>query len=634
MKLFKIAFLTLIAASMSFCVACTCSQDKKEENTQSTTNTPKTEPSTNEPTSKDIGKNGGKIEEQNVSINIPAGALKADTKIVAQYVEEETVITSTPMTGFLGGVEFGPSGTKFDSPVEVNLKINQQPKNSELSVYCYDETNDIWDFVTKANYSNGTASFNITHFSKYAVLDITPSMYMKFVELVRTAQSTGKSDTWISESYKEYLIDEQRVLDYYQEFDGYYYEPCGIRIFGKYQINGKEGNQEALSTLIGETNKKGNTYGISQVGGLTVGKAEADKASSNEEVIDVTVTIDYKIINPQLSLSASKTKIEEGDSATIDVLCHYAKPGNVLFPDIVLGGYPLTVSQPTHFTSNKVLITSDDSGHASFVVTSLDGKKDTISVVFNDADAYGQGSIKLNDNDDYSISNHVVEEVSFTYYQNYVPSSEYTITQLEQGSFILKLEYDLNGDFTIDQDNVVSGEITCENVTATLSTARTVMQVYLNLGGGEYERTVSSYHFFQTYNITATGNMSFPISGQYNKQDDKVNINFGAGSTNTILEIKGKFNGWAEGSGFVDIAREDYYYDCSAKMVLNGDSHVYNNLTLSGDEIKLTSVELIDTFSINFDYDFVNDPQNLNPTFPNYGPDVWTTKTTQTIVIS
>ena len=64
MKLFKIAFLTLIAASMSFCVACSCSQDKKEENTQSTTNTPKTEPSTNEPVSKDIGKTEEKLKNK------------------------------------------------------------------------------------------------------------------------------------------------------------------------------------------------------------------------------------------------------------------------------------------------------------------------------------------------------------------------------------------------------------------------------------------------------------------------------------------------------------------------------------------------------------------------------------------
>ena len=463
MKHFKIAFIGLLGASMGICVACSCSKDTPQENTQNNNQVEKPGPTIHEPVSKEIGKVGGKVSDNNVSINIPYGALSENTEITARYVESEAEISTNVSNNFLGAVEFGPSGTVFSQPVEVSLKMNSTPTNSTLSVFCYDPNNNIWDFVTEAGYSSGSATFEITHFSKYQVLDIDPEMFMIFVNLVHVAQETGQSDAWIHDSYETYLIEDKHVMDYYQEYDGYWYEPCGLRVFGKYQINGKEGNQGDLAIRIGNTNKAGNTYGVSNVGGLTVSRDEYNKSSSNSEKIDVTVTIDYKIINPDLTLSATNTSVKKGESTTVNVYCHYAKPGNVIYPDIALAGYPLSVSQPTHFTVDKVLITTNNSGRASFVATSQDGKEETLKVSFSDEGAYSEGKIKLNAENGYVISGHIVEEM----FASYQMLQEQGIVKISDGYFKLGVEYDFEGQICEDE-NGLTGSISVSNITASL----------------------------------------------------------------------------------------------------------------------------------------------------------------------
>ena len=473
------------------------------------------EPSQSEPTTHEevegvIGQNGGVVEdeESNVRISIPQGALSEETTITAQYIEDETQSSSDISNNFLAAVEFGPSGTTFDKPVEVNLKLTKTPKNSKIAVFCLDEKNNIWDYVTSATISGNNAKFNITHFSKYEALDITDAMYMKYVEIVYEAQSTGQSDTWIRDTYENYLIDEEHVMDYYQEYDGYYYEPCGLSIFGKYQIDNKVGNQEDLATVMGSSNKKGDTYGLSQVGGLTVSKAEADKVTNNQEVIDVTVTIYYKIINPDFSMSASKDKVEAGESTTISVLCHYAKAGNVVYPDIVLPGYPLNVSQPTHFTVDKTLITTDGSGRASFVATSIDGEEDTLKVIFADAEAYAEGSITINGNG-YILSGHIKEEFSVTYY---VPSDgSYTV--VSKGFANITVEYDFEGTLRKNEnDDDYSGTIGFSNISGSVSGSVPFETVEVDENLKEFRTRTNMFESFknsndnysETYPITAT----------------------------------------------------------------------------------------------------------------------------------
>ena len=433
------------------------------------------EVSTSEPTSYEkvetmIGKDGGvvKDEEENVTISIPQGALQEDTNISAQYIEEPSYLEANPSMNFLGAVEFGPSGTTFDKPVEVSLQLTNTPKHNKISIFCYSEEYGQWDFVTEADVNYNVATFSISHFSKYKALDMSKGMLMKFHDLVKQAQATGQPDSWVLENFEDYLINEEHVMDIYSLFGGYWYEPCGLIIDGNYHINGKEGDPNQLTDLIGETNKVGNTYGLCHDGQLVVDaktyKEIEGKPKEGQEIIAVGVTVYYKMIKPDIDLTASKKKLAKGESATINIRCHYVNVTNHFdeFKDLDMDGYMLTIPRPSHFDVDKTTVLTNG-GIASFVVTAKeDNVAETITVNFDVSGSFGvhaEGNITLN-SEGYTFEGHIEEELEFRYL---APEMEEDGGILEEeGIFKIIIEYDIDGSFT-EKDGDLTGSITISN---------------------------------------------------------------------------------------------------------------------------------------------------------------------------
>lgn len=450
-------------------------------------NDPKPEPPVaHQVVNQNIGTSGGKVEDgDNVKINVPAGALSANTNISVQYVEDQSFISEKASIGFLGGIEFGPSGTTFDQPVQVSLRLTDAPKFDGLSVFCYDETYQTWDYVAPATYSNGVATFTVDHFSKYEVLDLSEAMMLKFYDLVFEAYLNGKPDSWISQTYKDYLINEKHVMDYYTTYGGYWYEPCGLFVYGQYYINGKDGDQEALHIDVGESNSFGDRFGVSNIAGLTVSREKYYKARENAtettQIVDVTVIVDYKMITPQIELSATENALKKGESATVYVYTHYAKPSNKLFPDIVLPNYPLSLPLPLeHLYTNKDELTTNGQGKAMFVVTSRDGKAETIEVLFLVGGYFGTSvsnyiSFAEKTKKTFEFTGHISQELSFEYWvldpdahgetqTGTLDSYTLTIDENTPGKLSVKVDYDMNGIISFENRYSFAGIISYSNV--------------------------------------------------------------------------------------------------------------------------------------------------------------------------
>ena len=415
-----------------------------------------------------IGPTGGAIQDAdaNLSITIPNGALTNDASISATYVEEPSLLGNTPQMNFLGAVDFGPSGTVFDEDVEVTIKLTKKTYRDKLSVFCYNEANEMWEYVTDASVSEMTkATFNVRHFSKYQCLEITPDMLYKFVDLVHEAQASGYDDSWILSSYEDYLINDKHVMDEYAIFDGLYYEAQSLFIGGNYKLeNGKEGNPNDLTDQIGESNRVGNKLGLATVGGLIVTKEEADAAresnTENQEIIDVMVDIDYVMIKPNIDLSAEKVILEKGESTAISVYTHYTNPTNRLHPELVLPNYPLTLPYNLkHFSTDVKELTTDQNGQGSFVATALSEGTENVKVMFYVSGYFGQYSasyIKLKCGGDYTITGHVSETISGTFKGG--PEYEtggMTCTQI--GSFNFIVEYGFVGSIDLKEDGTYKG---------------------------------------------------------------------------------------------------------------------------------------------------------------------------------
>lgn len=203
-----------------------------------------------------IGAAGGQVGNENASITIPAGALDSDTTITVKYLPKEEELTEGPMLGFAGAVEFGPSGTKFNSPAEVMVKLTQTPKNTALSIFCYDEENDRWQYESDAEIKNGYAKFEVNHFSKYRILDITPELLQKYMTIIKNNFDNGTPDTESRSQYLDYLLNTLKIMDTYELWGGQLNKCCGFIFSADYYFNGVEDDPNDLIYQYGDTSNK------------------------------------------------------------------------------------------------------------------------------------------------------------------------------------------------------------------------------------------------------------------------------------------------------------------------------------------------------------------------------------------
>ena len=524
MKPLKVVVLLISALALSACGI----KNRSSNNDLPSANVPDTSvPTEHSAVNGAIGPSGGEIKDpdNNLTISIPQGALQEDTYISAQYIEEPSYLEANPSMNFLGAVEFGPSGTTFDKPVEVSLQLTDTPKNNKISIFCYSEEYDIWDYITDASVNNNIATFNISHFSKYKALDISMEMLMKFNDLVRQAQATGQSDSWIHENFKNYLINEEHVMDIYSYFGGYWYEPCGLIIGGNYHINGKEGDPNELTELIGETNKVGNTYGLCHDGQLIVDsktyKKIVGKPKEGQETISVNVGVYYKMIKPDIDLTASKKKLNKGESATISIRCHYTNARNFYpeFKDLEMSNYMLTIAKPSHFDIDKSAVLTDDEGLASFVVTAKENDQaETITVNFDvsgDFGTHAEGNITLNSTGGYQLIGHI--EQQFSVFYSYTTEDAIKVSD---GSATVTIEYDFNA--SLAQAEIgLAGSIKFSNVTSAIS-GSVPYEAYSVQEDGTIFR--SRFNLFSEIARNRDNSASYPITGSVSDNECTVGL--------------------------------------------------------------------------------------------------------------
>lgn len=453
-----------------------------------------------------IGQNGGTVTDSgnNVQLVFPQGALTEETGITVTYHESDDSPVEESQEAFLCGAEFGPSGTVFNEPVEVSLKLNSTPKNETLSVFCYDETYGVWDYVTEATISGSQAVFSVTHFSEYHVLDITPEMYAKFHSLVRQAQANGYSDQWVIDSYKEYLLNEKHIMDYYKLDNGLWYEPTYLFVSGNYHINGQEGDPDELYFREGESNKVGNKYGLSTVGGETVSTTDYKKATdTTQETITVTIDLQYKLIKPTIELSAGTTHLEEGESTDVQVYCHYAKPSNTLYPDLELEGYTLTIpTQLVHLSVNKTTLVTNSSGRTSFRVTAIDEMPESIKVMFYVEGNWGEYAASYIAFNKSGIYGHIKEEKHLTYKIPLDESNAHTLVQA--GSFDIVVEYD----FEVELNENNTANVSFTNASASFTSQGNIM--HKDYSGGD--SVTITYDVFKNIDSVTPADISFIAS--------------------------------------------------------------------------------------------------------------------------
>lgn len=104
-------------------------------------------------------------ENESAYLTIPAGALLAETNIIAD-VSRENVGVSHRKTQF----EFGPDGLVFRAPALLSIK-STEPEGALLDLEWWDPVGEAWVQTAEAVVVSGHATFPVSHFSNYRVTE-------------------------------------------------------------------------------------------------------------------------------------------------------------------------------------------------------------------------------------------------------------------------------------------------------------------------------------------------------------------------------------------------------------------------------------------------------------------------------
>lgn len=462
-KIISIIFSAVLSILILLCIGCSNSTGGNEENTE---NAGGKETSV----SGIIGAAGGAVSDNsNITITIPEGALDTEANISVKYVSKAEDFDTSP-SSFLGGVEFGPSGTVFNKPVEVKMKLQNTPSASNISILCYDEENNLWYFVNEAKCSEGYAIFEVNHFSKFKGIDAIPDRFTKFENIARDGVASGKTDSFIIDSYLDYLMNEEHIMEGLSFFNGYWYKPCGVHVSGEYSINGIE-NKASLYSEYGRSNEFGNTCGLILVGsGNTTYNQflkNKRKTSEKQDAFYVSYIVFYEMVAPIIEISASPSNsIKKGEQTMIWVLCYY--------DEIPMTNYVLKIPEKLqHFSGAPDTVKIKSDGMAGFLINGTSSGKDVITVEFKETDpiltgkeggVYSSGKLDLYCDKPVIINGHITQNSSYTIEKG---SFMHFIGTDKEGIVSATFEYNYEGCFFIDEQTgiILDGEITLSNVT-------------------------------------------------------------------------------------------------------------------------------------------------------------------------
>ncbi len=106
------------------------------------------------------------LEDGSASLAIPAGALAEDTEISIDPINKGDLVDAANLGS--NGIELGPDGTQFSSPVALTLALEGEvPEGKEAVIAVLNGTE--WETIEGSSAADGSVTADITHFSTYVI---------------------------------------------------------------------------------------------------------------------------------------------------------------------------------------------------------------------------------------------------------------------------------------------------------------------------------------------------------------------------------------------------------------------------------------------------------------------------------
>ncbi len=123
-----------------------------------------------------IGPDGGELSIDGATLTLPPGALSANTEITLERMSDADAALLAGMPAGISArsqpVAMMPHGLTFDAPVQVALGFEGTNASSLAAGRLSDPNDDAWEKAGQNNqYKDGRATFTISSFSIYAIVD-------------------------------------------------------------------------------------------------------------------------------------------------------------------------------------------------------------------------------------------------------------------------------------------------------------------------------------------------------------------------------------------------------------------------------------------------------------------------------
>jgi hypothetical protein len=170
MKRTSLFFAVLTASALGLAVFGTgCSSSSTSGGAGGGASTKQTLPGIGEKKSAAItAKSGGKLAATGGELDIPAGALAADTTVTVEIKDPSTFPGADAIA--INVYDFGPNGTKFEKPVSLTLDLQgvTAPEGKVAKIAYYDGSS--WKTLDDSKLEGGKVTATTTHFTPYTVV--------------------------------------------------------------------------------------------------------------------------------------------------------------------------------------------------------------------------------------------------------------------------------------------------------------------------------------------------------------------------------------------------------------------------------------------------------------------------------
>lgn len=310
----------------------------------------------------EVAVGGGTFTVGDVKFEIPDGALDKEIKLTAKEIANPKDLPSLKRPSeMVAAFEFGPDGTEFKKPVKVTVTLPKAMKSGKYLVSTYFPDEDTWEGVLFADVNGTVATFEVEHFSHYAVQNITEGEIQRIMSTIERGVMNSTDPMQIANTVEHMItdVDQMNCMNRWALDEGVYKKPEKIGVQYRYayyvnkDVNKSDGELEegqGLFTYVQgdyfgfNGGKPANTIGIYEIVSLNFQYRESisrmlltdrrhkkwkDLVKEKQKLYTVMIERQMKAIKPEIELTEKGTLAKNGDKEDIEAYLYVKHTGEL-----------------------------------------------------------------------------------------------------------------------------------------------------------------------------------------------------------------------------------------------------------------------------------------------------------------